>query len=342
MSNTNYNNHPIKPINIGNVIIDTPVFLCPLAGITDFPYRYMVNSFGSNMMYSEMISSIAMTRNSQKTFRMSNLQRDTANNIGIQLSGSDIDIMVLAAKMAQDMGATIIDINMGCPAKKVVNGIAGAALMKEEIIAGRVIESIVKAVDIPVTMKMRLGWDFENINSPKIAKIAQESGVSLLTVHGRTRSQFYSGKSDWKAVGDVKRVVSIPVIVNGDITSEKEASNALLDSSCDGVMIGRGTYGRPWIIQHISHFLKTGEILPDLSLKQKLKTTLQHYDLILDYHGKYHGIKIARKHLSNYTKGLRNSANLRASINVSENISQVKDLIIECFENEIKVENEES
>lgn len=340
MTNTNYNHNPIKPLNIGNIVIDTPVFLCPLAGITDFPYRYMVNSFGSNMMYSEMISSIAMTRNSDKTFRMSNLEQDTAKNVGIQLSGSDVNTMVLAAKMAEDMGASIIDINMGCPAKKVVNGIAGAALMKEEILAGQVMEALVKAVSIPVTMKMRLGWDFENINSPKLAKIAQESGISLLTVHGRTRSQFYSGESNWKAVGDVKSAVSIPVLVNGDIKSSAEATQALLESGADGLMMGRGTYGRPWIINHISHFLKTGEELPDLSLEDKLKTTIQHYDLMLEYHGNYHGIKIARKHLSNYTKGLRNSANLRAKINISEDITEVKDLIIECFENEIKAETE--
>ena len=341
MTNTINNHTPIKPINIGKVTVDVPVFLCPLAGITDFPYRYIVNSFGSNMMYSEMISSIAMTRNSEKTFRMSNLDKDTAENVGIQLSGSDVDTMVLAAKMAADAGAKIIDINMGCPAKKVVNGIAGAALMKEEVIAGKVMEALVRAVDIPVTMKMRLGWDFENINSPRLAKIAQESGISLLTVHGRTRSQFYSGVSNWKAVGDVKKVVNIPVIVNGDIKTHEDATQALLDSGADGIMIGRGTYGRPWIIQHLSHYLKTGNILPDLSLEEKLKTTMQHYDLMIDYHGEYHGLRIARKHLSNYTKGLRNSASLRAKINISEDISEVKDLIIKCFENEIIANKEE-
>ncbi|MDR0484273.1 MAG: tRNA-dihydrouridine synthase, partial [Alphaproteobacteria bacterium] len=242
MSDTNFNYTPIKPINIGKVIVDTPVFLCPLAGITDFPYRYMVDSFGSNMMYSEMISSIAMTKNSNKTFRMTNLQKDTAENVGIQLAGSNIETMVLAAKMAQDYGAKIIDINMGCPAKKVVNGIAGAALMKEEALAGKLMEAIVKAVAIPITMKMRLGWDFESLNAPVLAKIAENSGISLLTVHGRTRSQFYSGEANWKAVAEVKKMVKIPVIVNGDIKTPQDAKLALFDSNADGVMIGRGSY----------------------------------------------------------------------------------------------------
>ncbi len=324
----------LRPINLGSLVVETPVLLCPLAGITDVPYRAAVHFFGSNLMYSEMISSVAMTKNSLKTIRMTTLQNSGAN-IGIQLAGSDVDTMVQAAKMSVDSGACLIDINMGCPAKKVVRGIAGAALMREEIMAARIMEALVKAVDVPVSMKMRLGWDCDNINSPRLAKIAQESGISMITVHGRTRSQFFSGEADWRAIAKVKQEVRIPVIANGDIKTPEDALQALEQSQADGVMIGRGTYGRPWIIEHISHFLNTGIALQEPSLENKFSITMDHYNMLLDYYGVENGIKIARKHLSNYTKGLRNSAVLRAKLNISENKEEIVDLITKCFEMEI-------
>jgi tRNA-dihydrouridine synthase B len=321
----------IKPIKIKNIEVKTPVFLCPMAGITDLPYRTIVASFGANFMYSEMISSVAMVRNSNKTFRMAEVDKAT-NITAIQLAGSDITTLKEAAKMAEDMGATLVDINMGCPVKKVVNGIAGSALMKEECLVGKIIESLATAINIPVTVKMRLGWDRDSMNSPALAKICENSGASLVTVHGRTRQQFYNGEADWKAIANVKQAVNIPVLANGDIKTEEDAIKALEDSGADGIMIGRGTYGAPWKIAQISHYLTTGEKLPDPSSEQKLKTSLTHYDMLLDYFGKETGLKIARKHLSWYTKGLRNSAALRAEINISEDIEHVKNLVKQCFE----------
>jgi tRNA-dihydrouridine synthase B len=322
----------LNQINIGSLAIKTPVLLCPLAGITDVPYRAMVRSFGANLMYSEMISSMAITRNSTKTLKMAEISQEVPT--GIQLAGSNLEILSEAAKIAEDLGAVLIDINMGCPAKKVVNGIAGSAVMKDECLAGKIMETLVNSVKIPVTVKMRLGWDSANINAPTLAKIAEESGVSLVTVHGRTRQQFYSGESNWETVGSVVKNVSIPVIVNGDIIDVQSAKKALSVSGASGIMVGRGTYGRPWLIKELSDNLSGLDTKFNLSNEEKLEVALMHYNLMIDYYGDVHGMKIARKHLSWYTKGLRNSAHLRATINVSEDINEVKDLIAECFYND--------
>lgn len=322
----------MKSITLGKLTLDTPIFLCPLAGITDYPYRYMVGSFHANLMYSEMLSSMALTHNSKRTLKMLDIKQEVdSNNVAIQIAGSNLKAMEESAKMAEDSGACLLDINMGCPAKKVINGIAGSALMKDEILAGKIMEAVVKAVKIPVSVKMRLGWDFNSINAPTLAKIAENSGIALVTVHGRTRNQFYSGESNYLEIAKVKENVNIPVIANGDIQNEEDMLQALQESKADGIMVGRGTYGKPWLIKQLTHFIKTGTKLPEPSPAEKLDIVLQHYDLILSYYGIEIGVKVARKHLSWYTKGLPNSAEMRAKINILDDVNLVRDSVKSCF-----------
>jgi tRNA-dihydrouridine synthase B len=329
----------LKPIKIGNNIINTPIFLAPMAGITDAPFRNLVESFGANMIYSEMISSNAIIRDSNKSIKMASLNLNSNAIQGIQFAGSDIPTLIEACKIAEDLGANLIDINMGCPVKKVTKGIAGSALMQNECLAGNIMESLVKSTNIPVTVKMRLGWDFNSINAPSLAKIAENSGIKLVTVHGRTRQQFFNDTADWQTIAKVKQAVNIPIIANGDIKNEEDAKIALMQSGADGVMIGRATYGKPWLINQISHYFKTGEKLPEPTLPEKLKTALFHLDMLMEHYGALNGIKIARKHLGWYTKGLNNSSDTRAAINTLEDSNQIKDLLKQCFDKHIEYIN---
>jgi tRNA-dihydrouridine synthase B len=303
-----------KAIKIGAVEIVDPVILAPMSGVTDLPFRKLVKQEGAGLVVSEMIASQAMINANRKTLKMaSNCSEEFP--MAVQLAGCDPKIMAEAAKLNEDRGAAIIDINMGCPAKKVVNGYAGSALMREEDKAARIMEATVKAVSLPVTLKMRTGWDDNDRNAPRLAKIAQETGIQMITVHGRTRCQFYNGHSDWDFIARVKEAVKLPVIANGDIQTFKDVEDVLLKSKADGVMIGRGAYGRPWFLKQVMDFLKTGKTKPVPPLQRQYSLIRSHYEEMLLHYGELAGMRMARKHLGWYTKGLPRSAEFRAKVN---------------------------
>jgi tRNA-dihydrouridine synthase B len=313
-------------IKIGPLELEAPVILAPMSGVTDLPFRRLVKSHGAGLVVSEMIASEAMIRETRQSMTMAK-NCPEEQPMAVQLAGCEPTVMAEAAKLNADRGATLIDINFGCPVKKVVNGQAGSALMREEGLAARILEATVKAVDLPVTLKMRTGWDDSSRNAPTLAKIAEESGIKMITVHGRTRCQFYEGHADWSFVRRVKEAVSLPVIVNGDITTLEEAEEALTLSGADGVMIGRGAYGKPWFLRQVMHFFKTGTRLPDPPLAEQRDTLLGHYDAMLSHYGVSVGSRIARKHLGWYSKGLYGSSEFRASVNRCDDPAKVKTMV---------------
>lgn len=315
----------------------TPVVLAPMVGITDLPFRRCVLHFGASGVVNEMVSSESLTRSSRKSFQRLAFRAcdKIRGRLMAQIVGNDVDRMVHAAQINQDLGVEVIDINMGCPAKKVVNTYAGSALMRDEDLALRIVSAVVKSVSVPVSVKMRLGWDAEHLNAAVLAKKFEDAGVQCLYVHGRTRMQMFTGRADWSKIKDVKRAVKIPVLCNGDIRTIDDAKQALQESECDGVMIGRAALGAPWVLNQMLVALNDDNTqqaaeLPTRQMQKQIM--LEHMNDTLQFYGEESGMRIFRKHLGWYSKGLPGASQFREYVNHSMDVQSVLDAIERLYD----------
>ena len=321
-------------MKIGNVQLDNEVFLSPMAGVTDLPFRTICKEKGCGMLYTEMINAKALCYDDENTKKMLRMDKDE-HPVAVQIFGSDPEFMGKAAIIMNQYPNEILDINMGCPAPKVIKNGDGSALMRNPKLAAEVLTAVVKNSEKPVTLKIRKGWDDDSVNAVEIAKIAEECGISALAIHGRTREQFYSGKADWDIIAEIKQAINIPVIGNGDVFEVEDAVNMLEKTKCDAIMIGRGAQGNPWIFNRINHYMKTGKILPEPTLEEKITTAIRHMNLAVAEHGDYVAVREMRKHIGLYLKGLKNSAKYRDQINKITDYKEVIAMLEEYMQHSL-------
>lgn len=327
-----------RPLRIGHVEIGSPVILAPMTGVTDQPFRSLVKRFGVGLTVTEMIASEAMVRETRQSLQKAAWD-PIEEPVSMQLAGCEPAVMADAARLNEQRGAAIIDINMGCPVKKIVNGHAGSHLMRDLGLAAQLIDATVRAVSVPVTLKMRMGWCHDSLNAPELARIAEDLGVQMITVHGRTRNQMYAGTADWAFVRRVKSAVKVPVIVNGDICSPADARRALALSGADGVMIGRGAYGRPWLPAQVMADMADEPVPAPPALAEQRDLVLGHYEAMLGHYGRDHGVAIARKHVGWYTKGLRGSAEFRNRVNMVADAGAALGMISAFYDSLLDADN---
>lgn len=306
--------------------VENEVFLAPMAGVTDLPFRLICKELGCGLLYTEMINAKALCYDDKNTKKMLNIL-DEEHPVAVQIFGSEPEFMGKAAQILNDYPNEILDINMGCPAPKVVKNGDGSALMRNPKLAGQVLDQVVKNSKKPVTLKIRKGWDDNSVNALEIAKIAEDCGICAITIHGRTREQYYSGQADWNIIGEVKSQISIPVIGNGDVTSVEDAIRIKDHTGCDAIMIGRGAQGNPWIFKRIDHYMKTGQLLDPPSKDEKIDIAIKHMDLAIKEHGEYVAVREMRKHIGWYLKGMKHSARFRDQINHMVTAKEVIDTL---------------